>query len=126
MLAAWTLFVAIGGYDGVFARLESEAYAALAAFVLVFALIASKLDGDAALRLASVKHPLALAFVLDALVLANPIGGIPESWTWTTLPGALLVLVALPLALVLHAEALRWPRVRKAAGASPGARRAAT
>jgi hypothetical protein len=126
VLAAWTGFVAVAGIEGVFARLETGAYFALAAFVLAYAVIASRVDADVTAFLERVKRPLAFAFVLDALVLAGPIAGGAPTSTWSMFPGALLFLVALPSALVLHAEALRRPRLRKAAAESPGARRAAT
>jgi hypothetical protein len=126
MLVAWTAFVALAGIEEVFARLEIEAFSALALFVAAFAPIASRVDADAAALLRGVQRPLVPALVLDALLLALPTAAAMAQTSWTGLPGALVALVVLPLALVLHVEALRRPRVRKAPGASPAARRAAT
>jgi hypothetical protein len=124
VLAAWALFVSIASVEGVFARLESEACVALAAFVVAFMLGASRIDEDAAALLSRVSRPLALALALDVLLVLGPLE-VTEA-PWLAFPGGLLVVLVLPMALVLHAEALGRPRIRKAAGASPGARRAAT
>jgi len=124
-LAAWAAFVTVAGIESVFARLEIEAYIALAVFVAVFAVVASRVDEDARALLGATRHPLALALLLDTL-LALPGAGVLARSCAAALPGALLALVVLPLALALHAEALGRPRLRKAPGASPAARRAAT
>ena len=126
MLASWTAFVVMASLEGVFARLESEAYIALAAFVLAFMLGASRIDADAAALWRRMKRPLALALVLDILVIGASVAGALQPGSGSAFPGAFVMLVVLPVAFVLHAEALRRPRLRKAPGASPGARPAAT
>src|ERR1700751_6143523 len=72
MLAAWAVFVAIGRIEGIFVRLEPEAYVALAAFVVVFGVAACQVDPEAAAVLGRVKRPLMLALALDASLLAIP------------------------------------------------------
>ena len=125
VLAAWSAFVAAAARHGVFARLEVEAYSALAVLIVAVALLATRVDAELAALLAGIRRALILAAALDALLLAGAMA-IARSGDWSGIAGAMLTLVALPLALVLNAEALRRPRVRKAPGASPGATRAAT
>src|SRR3954447_23483190 len=67
MLAAWTVFVVLIGLEGVFARLEIEAYIALAVFIVAYMVISSRVDDDAAALLRGARHPLGLALGLDTL-----------------------------------------------------------
>lgn len=126
VLAAWALFVVLAAADLVFARLESEAYAALVLFVNGVAWVAARIDAELAARLVQLKRPLASALALDAALIALPFALAGGAARWSAFAGAVMLLVLLPLALVLHAEAWRRPRLRTAPGASPGARRAAT
>jgi hypothetical protein len=125
VLGAWTVFVILAGIQGVFAQLEAEAYFGLAALVLAVSLVAAWVDDEVGALLAEVDRALPFALVLDALLVVGA-SAIVRSGEWSALPGAVLFLVVLPVTLVLNAEALRRPRLRKAPGASPGARRAAT
>jgi len=126
VLTAWTLFVAFASTELVFARLEEGAYMALVLFVNSIALASARIDADATARLALVKRPLAAALALDAALISLACALAGEATQWNGFPGAALLMVVMPLALVLHAEAWRRPRLRTAPGASPGARRAAT
>lgn len=126
VLGAWTLFVAFAGAELVFARLEDGAYAALVLFVNGIAFAAARIDADVAARLALVKRPLAIALALDAALVSLTLVLAGQAMRWSAFPGAVLLMVVIPLALVLHAEAWSRPRLRTVPGASPGARRAAT
>src|SRR4051812_36067772 len=95
VLAAWAIFVAIASAEGVFARLESQACVALAAFVVAFMLGASRIDEDAAALLSRVGRPLALALALDALLVLGPLE-VTEA-PWLAFPGGLLVFLVLPM-----------------------------
>ena len=126
-LVLWTLVVAGAGVEDVFARLEPEAFTALAAFAVAFALLSAWCDAEVREMLGASPHKLATALLLDAAIVA--LLGVSRDFSgiaWTALPAAIALLVLLPLALVLHAAAAWSPRVRKAAAASPGAKRAAT
>jgi len=124
VLGAWTVFVLAASLRGVFAQLEVEAYSALAALIVAVALLATRVDAEVAALLAGIRRASILAGALDALLLAGAMA-VGRSDQWNGFAGAMLTLVVLPLALVLNAEALRRPRLRKAPGASPGATRAA-
>jgi hypothetical protein len=142
-LVAWTAFVTWASADGVFARLEAGAFAALVAFVLLFGVAACVLDREARAALAQVREPLLLALALDAVVagwMAFGLDGVVGGWMafgldaadashapisgWAGFPGAIVWLVVAPLAAAMHLAAARRPRLRRAAGASPAAKRA--
>ncbi|HZZ94333.1 MAG TPA: hypothetical protein VFE23_17360 [Usitatibacter sp.] len=127
-LVLWGLFVAAASLDGVFGRLEPQAYGALALFAVTFTALCFALDRDVRDVIAATSHPVRLALAADAAIAATwsamPAGA---PWTaWAQFPGAVALLVVLPLALALHAVTARGAVVRKAPGASPGATPAAT
>jgi len=125
-LALWAMLVAGASLAGVFARLEPEAYAALIAFAVGFSLLAAAVDDDLRGTLRALPHKLATALMLDAVFLASlAISRDAAGVSYTGFPAALALLVLLPLALVVHAAAARTNAVRRAPGASPGAKRAA-
>lgn len=121
-LALWSAVVAAAGVEGVFARLEAEAFAALVAFVVAFTLFAAWRDADVHAGLDRLPYKLATALMLDAAVVTSL--AIARDGAWTGFAGAMALLVLLPLALVVHAAA-RTRRIRRAPGASPGVKRAA-
>jgi hypothetical protein len=121
-LGIWTAFVAGAGIEGVFARIEGEPFVALVIFTWAFVLAAARLDREVVAALGELTYPLREALLIDAGIAALIVAA---GGAWATLPGALVLLVGIPLAAVLHAEAARRPRVRKAPGRSPGATRAA-
>jgi len=126
-LASWALLVAGASVDGVFARLEPEAYAALIAFAVGFTLLAAWSDRELHETLRALPHKLASALMLDAVLLASlAVSRDAAGAWWAGFPAAMALLVLLPLALVVHAAAARATAVRRAPGASPGAKRAAT
>jgi hypothetical protein len=126
-LASWALLVAGASLDGVFARLEPEAYAALIAFAVGFTLLTAWTDAELRETLHALPHKLATALMLDAVLLASlAVSRDAAGAPWTGFPAAMALLVLLPLALVVHAAAARARAVRRAPGASPGAKRAAT
>lgn len=126
-LAAWALVVAAASLEGVFARLETEAYAALVAFAVAFTLLAARSDADLRETVQALPHKLATALMLDAVLLASlAVSHESVEAAWTGFPAAMALLILLPLALVVHAAAARTNAVRTAPGASPGAKRAAT
>lgn len=126
-LALWTLLVAAASLEGVFARLEPEAYAALVAFAAGFTLLAAWSDVELRETVRMLPHKLATALMLDAVLLASLVVSRDRlEAAWTGFPAAMALLVLLPLALVVHAAAARTNAVRTAPGASPGAKRAAT
>lgn len=127
-LALWSFVVAAASLEGVFAGLEPEAYAALVLFAGSFTLLASWRDAELRDALNALPHKLATALMLDA-VLAAALAiarDAPTPAAWTGLPAAVALLVLLPLALAVHAAAARAKAVRRAPGASPGAKRAGT
>lgn len=126
-LVSWTVVVAMASLEGVFARLEPQAYAALVAFAVGFTLLAAWRDAEARETLRALPHKLATALMLDAVLLASlAVSRDAAAAAWTGLPASMALLVLLPLALVVHAAAARAKALRTAPGASPGAKRAAT
>ena len=126
-LALWAFLVAAASLEGVFARLEPEAYAGLVAFAAGFTLLAAWCDEDLRETVRTLPHKLATALMLDAVLLASLVVSRDRiEAPWTGFPAAMALLVLLPLALVMHAAAAREKPVRTAPGASPGAKRAAT
>ena len=126
-LALWAILVAAGSLEGVFARLEPEAYGALVAFAVGFTLLAAWSDAELRETVHALPHKLATALMLDAVLVACvAVSRDPPEAPWTGFPAALALLVLLPLALVVHAAAARTKAVRRAPGASPGAKRGAT
>ena len=125
-LALWSIVVAVASIEGVFARLEPEAYAALVLFAVGFTSLAAWGDAELGETLRALPHKLATALMLDAVLLASlAISRDAPGAPYTGFPAALALLVLLPLALVVHAAAARTKAVRTAPGASPGAKRAA-
>lgn len=126
-LALWAILVAAASLEGVFARLEPEAYAALVGFAAGFTLLAAASDAELREAVQALPHKLATALVLDAVMVACVVvARDPPEAPWTGFPAAMALLVLLPVALVVHAAAARGKAVRRAPGASPGAKRAAT
>ena len=126
-LALWAILVAAASLEGVFARLEPEAYAALVAFAVGFTLLSAWSDAELRETVHALPHKLATALMLDAAFVASlAVSRDAPAASWTGFPAAMALLVLLPLALVVHAGAARTKAVRTAPGASPGAKRAAT
>jgi hypothetical protein len=127
-LLLWALFVAATSLAGVLERLEPQAYAALTVFTVAFTALCCALDREVRGVIADASHPVALALAADTAIAVTwsilPAGA---GWTaWAQFPGAVALLVILPLALALHLAAARRASFRKAPGASPGATPAAT
>lgn len=124
-LLLWAGFVTAAALQGVFEKLEPEAYGALVAFVALFAAWAARVDAEIRHQVAALPRSTAWAFAFDALVVV-PLATSRAPGSWCGAPAAIALLVALPLAIALHAAGLREPRVRTAPGGSPGGKRAAT
>ena len=126
-LVLWAAFVAAASVEGVFARLEPGAYAALAVFAAAFAMLTAWRDLEMREVVDAMPRKLAIGLALDAVALALlAVSRDAAGEAWSALPAAMALLVLLPLALVVHAAAARTRALRKAPGASPGAKRAAT
>jgi len=131
-LALWAGLVASAAAEGVFAKLETEAVAALAAFTLAYSLSMYFLDAPLrAYARNAARVPLVAAAwaALAALALLAwfSAGGTHNAALLAQWPGALAALFAAPIALVATAAAIeRAAALRLSAGKRPAARQAAT
>lgn len=132
-LGGWAGGVAWASADGVLARLDPGAAAALAAFAALYAVGTYLLDGGirAFLHRASRAQWLAIAAGADVLLAVAVTAALAHAdglAAFTHGPLALAAYVGIPLAAVAHLAALAAPaaaRLRSPAGGSPGAKPAA-
>jgi len=115
-IAVWGATVVGAAASGLFEKFALEETIALAAFAAAFALATYFLDASVRALVDSLRHRAAIAAAL----------GIGLAFAW---PNIAAVIFGLPIAAVFAATALarrEAPKVRSAAGKSPGARPAAT
>ena len=127
-VALWGGLVALGGVEDVFAKLEAEAIASLAAFALAYALSMYFLDAPLRAHVRGLaRTPLAIvAWLVVAALAWFSIDGTHAVSPLATWAGALAALFAAPLAAVLTAAAIERAAVlRLSAAKRPAARPAA-